>query len=241
MVTVLNESVSEWSLGHGRWSLCILLLSQQEVNHLLQQSLGGHLPDDPVQQGRGRQDPNLRPVSTERHRSLVTTHWQERQRTLKNVIDWLTTYVCISCGSITDTKNRSLTAFAISVAANWKEEKQRKAVQPSVLFWYKKLLWIEVLSLCHLWLEHDASKHSESAVATDLVSLLDQLVTVIEPGQEGDESPLPCEHSSILLQVVYIQTGREKKIKQLFEIIQRECRTQYVLLRLIHSFSPPGW
>lgn len=48
------------------------------------------------------------------------------------------TYVCISCGSITDTKNFSLTAFAITAAADWKTEKKNKnVVQPSVAFRYK--------------------------------------------------------------------------------------------------------
>lgn len=31
------------------------------------------------------------------------------------------------------------------------------------------------------------------------MSLFDELITVIQPGEEGDESPLPCEDSSILL------------------------------------------
>ncbi len=60
------------------------------------------------------------------------------------------TYVCISCGSMTDTKNRSLTAFAITAAADWKTVKTNKnVVQPSVAFRYKKkLLWREVLLFC---------------------------------------------------------------------------------------------
>lgn len=44
----------------------------------------------------------------------------------------------------------------------------------------------------------------------NLVSLFDELVTVIQPGEEGDESPLPCEDSGILLQVINIQTAREE-------------------------------
>lgn len=43
------------------------------------------------------------------------------------------------------------------------------------------------------------------------MSLFDELVTVIQPGQEGDESPLSCEDSSILLQVINIQTEKEEK------------------------------
>lgn len=45
----------------------------------------------------------------------------------------------------------------------------------------------------------------------DLVSLFDELVAVIQPGEEGDESPLPCEDSSILLQVINIQTEKEEQ------------------------------
>lgn len=41
-------------------------------------------------------------------------------------------YVCISCGSITDTKNLSLTAFAITAAADWKTAKENR-VQPTGL------------------------------------------------------------------------------------------------------------
>lgn len=45
------------------------------------------------------------------------------------------TYVCISCGSITDTKNLSLTAFAITAAADWKTRRKNKNVlQLSVAF-----------------------------------------------------------------------------------------------------------
>lgn len=48
------------------------------------------------------------------------------------------TYVCISCGSMTDTKNLSLTAFAITAAADWKTAKKNKTVlQPSVALRYK--------------------------------------------------------------------------------------------------------
>lgn len=50
---------------------------------------------------------------------------------------------------------------------------------------------------------------------TDLVGLFDELVTVIQPGKEGDESPLPCEDSSILLQVINIQTEKEEKEKNI--------------------------
>lgn len=45
----------------------------------------------------------------------------------------------------------------------------------------------------------------------DLMSLLDELITVIQPGQKGDESPLPRENSSILFQVIYIQAGKRAK------------------------------
>lgn len=51
--------------------------------------------------------------------------------------------------------------------------------------------------------------YNHTISAEDLVSLFDELVTVIQPGEEGDESPLPCEDSSILLQVINIQTGKE--------------------------------
>lgn len=46
------------------------------------------------------------------------------------------------------------------------------------------------------------------------MSLFDELVTVIQPGEEGDESPLPCEDSSILLQVINIQTEKEEREKK---------------------------
>lgn len=39
MVAVLDESVSQWILSHSRSGLWLRLLSQQEVDHLLQQSL----------------------------------------------------------------------------------------------------------------------------------------------------------------------------------------------------------
>lgn len=54
----------------------------------------------------------------------------------------------------------------------------------------------------------------------DLLSLFDELVTVIQPRQEGDESSLPCKDSSILLQVIHIQTERkgERFIKGLITI-----------------------
>lgn len=53
--------------------------------------------------------------------------------------------------------------------------------------------------------------YNQTKSVEDLVSLFDELVTVIQPGEEGDESPLPCEDSSILLQVINIQTGKEEE------------------------------
>lgn len=43
------------------------------------------------------------------------------------------------------------------------------------------------------------------------MSLFDELITVIQPGEEGNERPLPCEDSSIFLQVINIQTEKEEQ------------------------------
>lgn len=49
-------------------------------------------------------------------------------------------YVCISCGSITDTKKRSLTALAKTAAAVWKAAENKSGVQPFVAFvWCKNV------------------------------------------------------------------------------------------------------
>lgn len=116
-------------------------------------------------------------------------------------------HVCISCGSITETKNLSLTAFAITAAADCKTVKtrQKKCCSAFCVFnlLKKKKTSLERLfySVCS-W--YESSKYSESALGKNLLCFLDELITVIKPGQEGDESPLPCEDSSILLQVIYI-------------------------------------
>lgn len=61
---------------------------------------------------------------------------------------------------------------------------------------------------CHAFFDEKMC-YNHTISVEDLVSLFDELVTVIQPGEEGDESPLPCEDSSILLQVINIQTGKE--------------------------------
>lgn len=56
-------------------------------------------------------------------------------------------YVCISCGSITVTKNLSLTAFAITAAADWKTVKKNRKQKFSLCGFHiqKRLFWREVL------------------------------------------------------------------------------------------------
>lgn len=65
MVAVLDESVPEWILSDSSRSFWLSVFSKQEINHLLQQSLWRHLPDDPVQQCCGGQDAHLGPVCTQ--------------------------------------------------------------------------------------------------------------------------------------------------------------------------------
>lgn len=62
MVAVLDEPVPQRILGDGGQGLGLPVFPQQEVDHLLQQRLRRHLPDDPVKQGRGGQDAHLGPV-----------------------------------------------------------------------------------------------------------------------------------------------------------------------------------
>lgn len=66
MVAVLDESVPERVLGDGGRGLRLSVLPQQEINRLLQQSFGRHLPDDPAQQSCRGQDAHLRPVHTQK-------------------------------------------------------------------------------------------------------------------------------------------------------------------------------
>lgn len=79
-------------------------------------------------------------------------------------------YVCISCGSITETKNLSLTAFAITAAADWKTEKKNKNLVQ--LFNTKTTSFI--VRDCNVTHENTVSQQ-----VMDLLSLLDELVTVI--------------------------------------------------------------
>lgn len=202
MITVLNKSVPQWILSNSPRTLWIPLLSQQEINHFLQQNLWCHLPDNPVEQRCGSQNAHLWTV----HNTNTPT-WASRAKAPKRRIAWRLwtenkkesgAYVCISCGSITDTKNLSLTAFAITVAADCDRE--------------KKSVHFSLIDTCQL------KKKMKRAVRQqwwkcqkDLMSLLDELITVIQPGQKGDESPLPRENSSILFQVIYIQAGKRAK------------------------------
>lgn len=39
----------------------------------------------------------------------------------------------------------------------------------------------------------------------DLLRFFDELVAIIQPGQEGDESPLPGKDSSVFLKVVDVE------------------------------------
>lgn len=80
MVTVLDESVSEWILSDGSRSFCLLVLSQQKVNNLLQQRFGRHLPYDAVQQRRGGQDSHLRPAAACRENLFRSSHDSLRSR-----------------------------------------------------------------------------------------------------------------------------------------------------------------
>lgn len=85
-------------------------------------------------------------------------------------------YVCISCGSITETKNLSLTAFAITAAADWKTAKKNKnLVQPSDTFKHKNNFFYCEDYDCNVTHENTVSQHE----VMDLLSLLDELVTVI--------------------------------------------------------------
>lgn len=105
----------------------------------------------------------------------------------------------MSCGSITDTKNLSLTAFAITAAADWKTSRNKHGSSAFCGFSGKDALYSvnSGYNMTH-------KKHSDTAVLKNLVSLLDELVAVIQPGQEGDESSLPHEDSCVLLQVIHI-------------------------------------
>lgn len=76
---MLDQSVSERVLSDSGRGLCLLLLPQQEVNHLLQQSLRCHLPDDPVQQGCGGQDAHLGPTCSQKHSRHDTLTAARRQ------------------------------------------------------------------------------------------------------------------------------------------------------------------
>lgn len=161
---MFDKSVSEWILSDRSWSFGIFLLPQQEVNHLLQQSLWCHLSDDPVQQGCGGQDAHLGPMCPHKHTTCyraVTTHDTLTRLRISIQDDWLMTYVCISCGSITATKNLSLTAFAITSAADWKTEKKNTKFSSVVCGFQiqKHLLWKEVLLFSQFWLQYDAAQH----------------------------------------------------------------------------------
>lgn len=122
MVAVLDESVPQRILGDGRLGLGLFVFPQQEVDHLLHQRLRRHLPYDPVEQGRGGQDAHLGPVpeNTRRQRALTTRGSRTKGASEDCEDDWRVSqpYVCISCGSMTDTKNLSLTVFAMTAAAD---------------------------------------------------------------------------------------------------------------------------
>lgn len=123
MVAVLDESVPEWILGDNSGFLRLSVLPKQEINRLLQQSFRCHLPDDPAQQSRWGQDAHLRSVCVQK----TYCYW-----TIDLVSDrWCGggAYVCISCGSITVTKKRSLTALAKTAAAAWKPLENKSVFQ----------------------------------------------------------------------------------------------------------------
>lgn len=80
-------------------------------------------------------------------------------------------YVCISCGSMTVTKNLSRTAFAMTAAADWKTVKKKLKGHFHI---QEKLDFIVIIQS-----QHGIRTQRESARHTDLLSLLDELVTVI--------------------------------------------------------------
>lgn len=87
-------------------------------------------------------------------------------------------HVCISCGSITETKNLSLTAFAITAAADCKTVKtrQKNVVQPFVYLIYlkkkKKLPWKDsfILSVHDMSHQNTVSQHWVRTFCASLMS-----------------------------------------------------------------------
>lgn len=81
-----------------------------------------------------------------------------------------------------------------------------------------QLLWKESLLLWQYIKK--STKRSVPALVKDLLSLLDKLVTVIKPWEKGNKSSFPCEDRSILLQVIHIQTERDKQVR-----VKRRCHS----------------
>lgn len=173
MVAVLDESVSEWILSDPSWGLSLLLLSQQEVNHLLQQSLRGHLPDDPVQQGRGGQDAHLRPLCTPKKHCVTEQPRHKRQN--KDFTERRSDSTCLTSASAVAPwqTQRIFLALLLPWLLLLTERQWRK--NKDVTFTYKKNLDFIVIILS----QHGTGTHRESARLMDLLSLLDELVTVI--------------------------------------------------------------
>lgn len=81
--------------------------------------------------------------------------------------------------------------------------------------WKKHKCGVQITNLSGEKFYFDYCGCSTKQSEWDLLGFLDELVAVVQPRQEGDESPLPCEDGSVLLQVIHVQT--EKNVRKTFQ------------------------